>query len=252
MEFEFATKVRSSFGKGKRLPIGRFFIFSLKLKILDRELFEYLQTYLTDRRKQLFKAVLAKRTRHFTVVTEDVYQLHNTSAVMRTCDVFGIQDLHVVEEKFGKRIDKEIAMGAQKWVSLHRNDTISGCMDDLQANGYQIIATTPHNDSMFLHDFDVSRKSAFFFGRENDGLSDTVLHRADGFLKIPMYGFTESLNISVSAAIILQHVVTKLKQTDIPWQLSEEEKLELEMEWTQKTIKSANEITEHFYAKKKS
>jgi tRNA (guanosine-2'-O-)-methyltransferase len=219
---------------------------------LDLQLFQYLQTYLTDRRKALFQEILAKRTRHFTVVTEDVYQLHNTSAVMRTCDVFGIQNLHVVEEKLGKRVDKEIAMGAQKWVSLHRYDTITECMQQLRKDGYQLIATTPHNDSQVLHEFDVTRKSAFFFGKESEGLSQSVLNAADGFLKIPMYGFTESLNISVSAAIILQHVVTKLKQTTVPWKLSEDEKLDIEMQWMQRTIKSSEEIIARYYEAKNS
>jgi tRNA (guanosine-2'-O-)-methyltransferase len=214
---------------------------------LDPQLFEYLQTYLTDRRKGLFKEVIAQRTRHFTVVTEDVYQLHNTSAVMRSCDVFGIQDLHVVEELEGKRVDKEIAMGAQKWVSLHRYDTIESCMDKLKKKDYQLIATTPHSDSMMLSDFDVSKKTAFFFGKEDVGLSDSVMKRADGFLKIPMYGFTESLNISVSAAIILQDVVGRMRQSDISWQLSEEEKMELELEWTKRSIKSVDQIISRYF-----
>ncbi len=225
---------------------------SENLMLLDLQLFEYLQSLLTDRRRQLFSNVLSQRTRHFTVVTEDVYQLHNTSAVMRTCDVFGIQDLHVVEERLGKRIDREIAMGAQKWVSLHRYNGIKECMKTLRENGYQIIATTPHNDATLLHDFDVAKKSAFFFGKESDGLSDTVLQQADGFLKIPMYGFTESLNISVSAAIILQEVVTRMRIENVDWALSEAEKLEIEMEWTQRTIKSSQEIIERFYNDKKS
>lgn len=218
---------------------------------MDIELLAYLRTYLTERRQNLFKEVLDRRTRHFTVATEDVYQLHNTSAVMRSCDVFGIQDLHVVEEKVSKRIDKEIAMGAQKWVNFKRYNSIDSCIDTLKDSGYQIIATTPHNDSTMLHDFDVSKKSAFFFGTEKDGLSETVLKKADGFLKIPMYGFTESLNISVSAAIILQSVVTRLKQSEVAWQLSEEEKLQLELEWTKKTIKASDEIIERYYHNKK-
>lgn len=213
---------------------------------MDLELLEHLQTYITDRRKNLFQQVLSQRTRHFTVVTEDVYQLHNTSAVMRTCDVFGIQDLHVVEEKVSKRIDKEIAMGAQKWVDFKRYKSIKECIKNLQNSGYQIVATTPHTDSTLLHDFDVSKKSAFFFGKESDGLSDTVMNAADGFLKIPMYGFTESLNISVSAAIILQSVVTRLKQSEASWQLSTEEKFELEMKWLKKTIKASEEIIERY------
>jgi len=217
---------------------------------LDFELFEHLKSFLTERRKGLFRKVLAKRTRHFTVVTEDVYQLHNTSAVMRSCDVFGIQDLHVVEERLGKKLDREIAMGAQKWVDIYRHNDVSQCIATLRASGYQIIATTPHNDSQLLADFDVSRKTSFFFGTERDGISDTVKNAADGFLKIPMYGFTESLNISVSAAIILQDVVSKLRMSEVNWQLSEEEKQVIEMGWTTNTIKSAPEIIERYYADK--
>lgn len=214
---------------------------------MDLELLKYLETYLTESRKQRFKEVLSERTRHFTVVTEDVYQLHNASAVMRTCDVFGIQDLHVVEERVSKRIDKEIAMGAQKWVTFNRYNSTKDCISKLRENGYQIIATTPHNDSTMLHEFDVTKKSAFFFGKENDGLSDTVMNAADGFLKIPMYGFTESLNISVSAAIILQSVVSRVKQSDVKWQLSDEEIPEIEMAWAKKTIKASEEIIERYH-----
>jgi tRNA (guanosine-2'-O-)-methyltransferase len=215
---------------------------------LDLALLKHLQTFLTESRNNRFQNVLSERTRHFTVVTEDVYQLHNTSAVMRTCDVFGIQDLYVVEEKVSKRIDKEIAMGAQKWVDFKRYHSIKDCINNLKDSGYQIIATTPHTNSTMLHEFDVSKKSAFFFGKESDGLSDTVMNAAEGFLKIPMYGFTESLNISVSAAIILQSVVSKMKQSNVNWQLSKEEKFEIEMQWLKKTIKASDEIIERYYS----
>ncbi len=206
-----------------------------------------MQTYLTEHRRDLFNEVISQRTRHFTVATEDVYQLHNTSAVMRTCDVFGIQDLHVVDDNFGKRIEKEIAKGAQKWVNLYKYDSIDNCMERLRKNGYQIIATTPHNDSQLLQDFDITKKAAFFFGKENVGLSDKVLNEADGFLKIPMYGFSESLNVSVSAAIILQSIVTKLKQSKIDWQLSEAEQKVVLLDWTKKTIKTVDQIIERYY-----
>ena len=214
---------------------------------LDNQLLEHLLSYLTDRRKELFKEVCSKRTKHFTVVTEDVYQLHNTSAVMRSCDVFGIQELHVIEEKLGKKIDREIAMGAQKWVNIHRHHSTDVCIDVLKKEGYQIIATSPHNKATELSEFDITKKSAFFFGKEKDGLSNTVLNNADGFLKIPMYGFTESLNISVSAAIILQSVVSRLKDSNIDWKLTESEKKELIFHWTKMTIKSADQIIDCFY-----
>lgn len=214
---------------------------------LDNQLLEHLLSYLTERRKELFKEVCSKRTKHFTVVTEDVYQLHNTSAVMRSCDVFGIQELHVIEEKLGKKIDREIAMGAQKWVNIHRHHSTDVCIDVLKKEGYQIIATSPHNNATEISEFDITKKSAFFFGKEKDGLSNIVLNNADGFLKIPMYGFTESLNISVSAAIILQSVVTRLKDSNIDWKLTESEKKELIFHWTKMTIKSADQIIDRFY-----
>lgn len=216
----------------------------------DLKLLEYLENYLTKQRKERFRKVLAKRTKHFTVATEDVYQLHNTSAVIRSCDVFGIQEVHIVEEINSKRIDREIAMGAQKWVDLNRYHTTKSCIKDLKAKGYQIVATTPHIDDCELIDFDISKPSCFFFGRETEGLSQHVLDEADCFLKIPMVGFTESLNISVSAAIILQHVTSKLRKSDISWQLSETELIEKRFDWVKKTIKNYGTIVEHYYNQK--
>lgn len=217
--------------------------------MIDISLLEHLEGYLTEARKVRFNKVLSQRTKHFTVAIEDVYQLHNTSAVIRSCDVFGIQEVNIVEEINSKRIDREIAMGAQKWVDVNRFHSVKACLRDLKQKGYQIVATTPHKNDGLLDDFDVTKKSCFFFGRETEGLSEEVIDAADCFLKIPMVGFTESLNISVSAAIILQHVTNKLKQTDINWQLTEEEMFEKRLDWCKKTIKSYDEIVERFYEK---
>ena len=216
--------------------------------MIDIKLLEHLETYLTESRKHKFDKVLSQRTKHFTVATEDVYQLHNTSAVIRSCDVFGIQEVNIVEERNSKRIDREIAMGAQKWVDVNRYHTVKSCLAELKQQGYQIVATTPHVNDCELHHFDVTKKSCFFFGRETEGLSEEVLNNADCFLKIPMVGFTESLNISVSAAIILQHVTTKLKQTNIKWQLSDNEIIEKRLDWVKKTIKSYDDIVARYYA----
>ncbi|WP_396138127.1 TrmH family RNA methyltransferase [Flavobacterium sp.] len=202
-----------------------------------QELLHYLEGFITENRKEGFLRVLQNRTKHFTIAMEDIFQLHNTSAVMRSCEVFGIQELNVIEQKFGKRIDTEIAMGAQKWVDVFRYNSVQSCMDEMRAKGYQIIATTPHDESCLLHEFDISKPAALFFGTERDGLSQEVLDQADGFLKIPMVGYTESLNISVSAAIIIQDISTRLRQSAINWQLTEEEILEKRLDWTRKTIK---------------
>ena len=214
----------------------------------DLDYLNYLEEFLTDNRKERFLQVLENRTNHFTIALEDVYQLHNTSAVMRSCEVFGIQELNVVEQKFGKRIDTQIAMGAQKWVDINRFNTMQNCMDTLREKGYQIIATTPHNDSCMLHEFDITKKSAIFFGTEKEGLSPEVIDQADGYLKIPMVGFTESLNISVSAAIIIQDITTRLRQSDIDWKLSEEELLEKRLAWAKNSIKDIKRIEERYYS----
>ncbi|MFD1064257.1 TrmH family RNA methyltransferase [Winogradskyella litorisediminis] len=212
----------------------------------DLKLLNYLESYLTPNRIKRFNDVIAQRTNHFTVATEDVYQLHNTSAVMRTCDVFGIQQLNIIEEVNSKNIDREIAMGAQKWVDLNRYNSVKSCVTDLKLKGYQIVATTPHTNDCELMDFDITQKSCFFFGRETEGLSDYVLEHADSYLKIPMVGFTESLNISVSAAIILQHVTSKLRKSNIDWQLNEAEKINKRFDWIKKTIKNYDAIVEHY------
>lgn len=205
-------------------------------------LINHLETFLTPRRIALFDKVIAERTNHFTVATQDVYQLHNTSAVIRSCEVFGVQNIHVIEERKPKRIDREIAMGAQKWVDVNRYSTSKECTKELRAKGYQIVATTPYGESTALKDFDIEKPSAIFFGTEKDGLSEEILNEADCSLKIPMVGFTESLNISVSAAIILQSITSRLKNSKIAWQLSEEEKEGLKYEWLKKCIKNSDSI----------
>lgn len=218
--------------------------------MVDKKLLQYLESYLTENRLKRFNQVLSQRTKHFNVATEDVYHLHNTSAVMRSCDVFGIQELSIIEEQSVKKIDREIALGAQKWVDLNRYDSVLDCIKDMRSKGYQIVATTPHKKDCLLKDFDVTKKSCFFFGRETEGLTQEVLDNADCYLKIPMVGFTESLNVSVSAAIILQDVTSRLKQTNINWHLSEEEKDEKKLDWIKKTIHSFDEIVERFYSTK--
>jgi len=216
--------------------------------MVDIAYLEFLENILTENRKERFLNVLKNRTRHFTVAVEDVFQMHNTSAVMRSCEVFGIQELNIIEQRFGKRIDKEIAMGAQKWVDINAFDSITSSLDNLQSRGYQIIATTPHEEDCLLEDFDISKPCALFFGTERDGLSEEIIKRADGFLKIPMVGFTESLNISVSAAIIIQNLTERLRKSNIQWQLSENELIEKRLQWAKNSIKDIKRIEARYFS----
>jgi tRNA (guanosine-2'-O-)-methyltransferase len=216
--------------------------------MVDLNYLTFLENILTENRKAKFLKVLENRTKHFTVVVEDVFQMHNASAVMRSCEVFGIQELNVIEERYGKSIDKEIAMGAQKWVDINKFDSVSNCIDSLKSQGYQIIATTPHENDCLLDDFDISKPSALFFGTEKEGLSQSVLQKADGFLKIPMVGFTESLNISVSAAIIIQNLTNRLRESNIEWHLSQEEILEKRLDWAKSSIKDIKRIEARYFS----
>lgn len=215
--------------------------------MIDLDYLAFLENILTDNRKEKFLKVLENRTKHFTIAVEDVFQMHNTSAVMRSCEVFGIQELNIIEQRFGKRIDKEIALGAQKWVDINRFDSVEGCVSFLRNKGYQIIATTPHENDCMIQDFDITKPSALFFGTEKDGLSPEILEKADGFLKIPMVGFTESLNISVSAAIIIQNLTNRLRNSDIDWHLSDEEILEKRLLWAKNSIKDIKRIEARYY-----
>jgi tRNA (guanosine-2'-O-)-methyltransferase len=212
----------------------------------DVELLKYLETLITPQRRQRFIDVLELRTRFITVAVEDVFQMHNSSAVIRSCEVFGIQDSHLIEARFGNRLDKNIALGAEQWVDTFTYSDSLQCIQKLREKGYRIVATTPHCESCLLEDYKVHAPIALFFGTEKEGLSQTVLDEADEAIKIPMVGFTESLNISVAAAIILQNLSAKLRNSNLPWQLSEEEKFEKRLDWTKKSIKHVTEIIERF------
>lgn len=210
----------------------------------------YLEDFISEDRKARFLEVLETRTKYITVAIEDLFQMHNTSAVIRSCEVFGVQEAHVIEDRYGQQLDKNIAMGAEKWVDVIRHDSSKSCIKKLRERGYKIIATTPHKNDCSLSDFKLDEKIALFFGTERDGLSEEVLDNADGFLKIEMAGFTESLNISVSAAIILQDLTTKLRALDVNWHLTAAEKLEKRLDWTKKTIKSIDDILTRYGAMK--
>lgn len=213
----------------------------------DTKLLTYLENIISEERKERFLDILKDRTNYITVAIEDVFQMHNTSAVIRSCDAFGVQTAHLIESKYSEPLDKNIAMGAQQWVTTPRYNTTTECIDTLRKDGYKIIATSPHTDSYLLDDFKIDDKIALFFGTERSGLSQEVLDKADGYVKIPMVGFSESLNISVSAAIILQHITTELKKRVKGWELTPEEKLAIRLDWTKKSIKSIDDILERYY-----
>ncbi len=217
----------------------------------DLHLLNHLESIITENRKATFERILENRTRHFTVVLEDIYQKHNTSAVVRSCDIFGIQDIHIIENKYNSYVSNQVAKGAQKWIDFKEYNSeeynTDICIDRLKSEGYKLVATTPHNDSCMLKDFDITQKTAFVFGVEKAGVSEKMMREADGYLKIPMVGFTESLNVSVAVAIILNDLTTRLRNSNVEWQLSEYEKNEKRLDWCKKTINNVDQIIERYY-----
>ncbi|NUM50294.1 MAG: RNA methyltransferase [Flavobacteriales bacterium] len=214
-------------------------------------LLEFLFRFVNDNRKELFMQNIKNRTNYITVVLEDIFQPQNASAVIRTCDCFGVQDLHIIENKNKYRINPDVALGANQWVNIfkyykERNNSIK-CIHTLKEKGYRIVATSPHKNANTLSRFNLEAgKCALFFGTEKKGLSDNVLSNADEFVTIPMFGFTESFNISVSAAIIMHQLSKMLRESTVSWQLTEEEQTEQLIVWAKKTLKKPHLLIKQF------
>jgi tRNA (guanosine-2'-O-)-methyltransferase len=218
-----------------------------------RKLLEFLETMITAERRKRFAEILAFRTRHITIVLEDIFQPHNASAVLRTCDCFGIQDVHIIENNNKYEINPDVALGSSKWLSLFKYNRMGNntaeCLKRMKEQGYRIIATTPHKDDYTPQTLPLDPKFALVFGTELEGLTDTAISLADGFVKIPMVGFTESLNISVSAAIFLHSLTGRLRERDNYWHLSPEEEEDILLEWTLNTVRKPDAIVSGFLAK---
>lgn len=219
-------------------------------KHLRNQIADYLRQFVTEERQARLTEILENRTRHITVVLEDLFQTQNISAVLRTCDCYGIQDVHVVKNRNEFEVHKDISMGADKWLNIlqypHSEHNVKDCIDRLHEQGYWVAATLPDEQKRTIFDLPVERKTAFLFGTELTGLSDDAIKYADGNVLIPMYGFTESFNISNSAAIILSHFSERMRHSEVNWRLTTDEKEELYFEWLQKSVKNPDGLIEYY------
>ena len=221
---------------------------------MEDALIDHLRQFVTDRRLKQFEKRLLQRTRYLTVVLEDIFQPHNASAVLRSCECFGIQNVHIIENRNEYRISPDVALGSYKWLTLERHNltpynTVTA-LQSLKLAGYRIVAATPHKNDCKLEDFDLTKgKAALVFGSELDGLTPGALDLADEFIQIPMVGFTESLNISVSAAICIHFLTHQLRKSGIEWHLTETERNEVLLTWLKNTIRKADLIELSFREK---
>tara|TARA_B100001250_G_scaffold275655_2_gene238145 strand:- start:820 stop:1503 length:684 start_codon:yes stop_codon:yes gene_type:complete len=221
------------------------------MKKRSNDLLEHLKQFVVDERLKLFEKKIQNRTQYITVILENIFQARNIAASIRSADCFGVQDVHIIENDNIFNNDAEVSMGAEKWITINRynkkeHNTIQA-IQDLKSEGYQIIATTPHNTDCSLYDIDINQgKIALIFGSEVKGCSKETLEIADKKIKIPIYGFTESYNISVSVALCLQHLSYNMRQSDIKWQLPKSQVEKVMIQWLINSIKSGKEIKEEY------
>lgn len=219
--------------------------------MVNKEVLDLLTGYVSENKNDLFDKIIPERTKYITVVLENIFQPHNASAVLRSAECFGVQDLHVIENEYEYAPNKRVVMGAAKWVDVHKysekeNNTVD-CINHLKNQGYRIVATSPHSNDCNIDELDLEKGPiALMFGSEEPGLSDLAMEHADEFVKIPMHGFTESFNISVSAALCLFELTTRLRKSNVDWRLSPEEQEELRYQWCKKVVKNADLIEQHF------
>ncbi len=214
------------------------------------KLLEYLMTFVSEERKKRFDEIIQFRTRHITVVLEDIYQPHNASAILRTCDLTGVQDVHIIENKNKYEVNPEVALGSSKWLTLKKHNRKDSntleAINSLKENGYTVVATTPHKKTWDLDSIPIDNKTAFLFGTELTGLSDLAIKSSDEHLRIPMFGFTESYNISVSAALVLYTLTQRLRFSNIDWKLNNNELTDLLLDWARISINKHELVEQHF------
>jgi tRNA (guanosine-2'-O-)-methyltransferase len=216
-----------------------------------RELNEYLSAFVTERRLEKIHRVLADRHRYLSVVLEDIYQPHNASAVLRSCDAFGVQDVHIIENRNEYRINPDVELGTAQWLSIHRyrrqEHNTAEAVASLRQRGYRIVATAPHRNDCLLEDLPLEPGPiALMFGTELTGLSDEAMALADEYVRIPMHGFVESYNISVSAALSLYELNRRLRGSQIPFSLTDDERQRILHDWLAASIKKSDALEAEF------
>lgn len=216
-----------------------------------KSLINYLLSHLTPHKQKRLQEVVVQRTRHAVVLLEDLYQAHNASAVLRSCDLFGIQEVHSVEERHKFVVHNGVAKGAAQWLDVVHHTDITQAIKGLKERGYRIVATTPHKEAVMLPDFPVDKKFVFMFGTEDVGLTEQAFNLADEFVKIPMVGFTESFNISVSVALCLYQVTQAMRSQNSAWQLNEQQQLDVLHSWLKTLLPHADHLEQEWLNKKK-
>jgi tRNA (guanosine-2'-O-)-methyltransferase len=205
---------------------------------------------ITPNKVGLFEKIAPQRSRHLVVGLENIQQDHNASAIMRTMDCLGFQELHLIEKNNNYQFQRDIALGAARWLDVMQHqqepEPVLDSIAHLRQKGYQIVATSPHLKASTPQNIDLTKPIALFFGAEKHGISEELSANADAFLHIPMHGFTESFNLSVSAALVLSALRTRLEASSIDWLLSPEAQTELKISWCERILNGGPQLAQKF------
>lgn len=211
----------------------------------------YMSQFLTEERVEVLRRTLASRTRYMTILTENTFHPQNASALVRHCEAFGLQDLHTVETRCKFNPNVNIVRGTDKWVDITRHESTEEAISTLKSAGYRLVATTPHRESCTPETFDVAKGPfCLVFGTEHAGVSDEIIESADEYLRIPMCGMVESLNVSASAAILIYMLSQRMRLTpSIDWALKEDDAREMLFRWVMSSVKDSERILEREFGK---
>lgn len=213
-----------------------------------QKLVDHLFTHVTDHKRETIPVIVAQRTDYLTLVLEDISQSHNSSAVLRTAESLGLTDIWLVEQNYRYQKTETIDKGSSQWLNLHRYATPEPCLLELKKQGYTLVATSPHaQQGITLEKLPIDHKIALIFGTERTGISQAVQKQADFFITIPMYGFTESYNISVAAGICLYTLSQKIRSSgEIDWKLPQDKSNMITLAWLRRLVSGSGEIERRF------
>jgi tRNA (guanosine-2'-O-)-methyltransferase len=208
-----------------------------------RERIALLSGFMLPARYDVLRRTVAMRTRYMTILAENTFHPQNAAALIRHCEAFGLQQMHTVETFCRFNPSAAIVRGTDRWVDIRRHGSTAGALAALRAEGYRIVATTPHREDTTPESFDVGRgRFALVFGTEHAGISEEVLASADEFLRIPMCGMVESLNVSASAAILIYMLSERMRRQVEGWNMTAAEQAATLYGWMCRSVKDSEKI----------
>jgi len=215
----------------------------------NEQQYNYLLNFLTDDKIEKFSTLIHLKTEYILPVFEDIYQFRNAAAIVRSLEGLGVNKMVALEGKNFFKPEESVSRGAEKWLKIERKPHTLESLLEIKSKGYSIVSVSPEKDALDIENVSINKPIALIFGTEWEGVSQEVLDISDACVKIPMYGFTQSYNVSVATAISVYSLMNRIRNSEIKWQLSEEYKLEMQLYWAKNSIQSSKLILDKHNAK---